>query len=410
MATLFPKSKSGREKLNIWALYLIAYAAGAAWYPLFNVYLKESGLTGIQIGTVSSVIPAVMLAAQPFWGVAADRWGRRFVLLLTLLIASLLIPGFMWNGGYLFFFLWTIGFAIFYNPYQPLMDSLALDYVEESGESSYGRLRMWGAVGWAISAPLVGRIITNRNMNLIFAIAGGLLFLSWFIGTRVQVKKEQKGALDVTMKNLPELLKNRQVVIFLVLVFFLAIGTTSIWTFYSVYLHDIGASRTLIGVAFSVQGISEIPFYFMGSALIRKFGTARVLLFTFVISMLRVFLYSVISLPPLAVLVDITHGVSWALFLVAAVEHINLLVPPKWRATGQSLFWAMYYGAGAILGNWWAGFLYDKVATTGLYRINGFLILVVTIAGIGLLRRDKTGKEPARTGGLEGESAVDSTG
>ncbi|TAE58273.1 MAG: hypothetical protein EAZ89_03395 [Bacteroidetes bacterium] len=53
----------------------------------------------------------------------------------------------------------------------------------------------------------------------------------------------------------------------------------------------------------------------------------------------------------------------------------------EWRATGQSLLYAAYFGIGAIAGNYWTGYLYDahlKIAEI-------FWLNAVIVAGVGVL-------------------------
>ena len=123
--------------------------------------------------------------------------------------------------------------------------------------------------------------------------------------------------------------------------------------------------------------------------LFQQIAYGRKLLYqvTFFLFSARVYLYSWISQPALAVAVEVMHG-TFSLFLVASVEYINGLVPRAWRATGQSLFWAAYFGAGSILGNSLAGYLHDRVGVQGMFRLNGYILLGVALAGALVLRED----------------------
>jgi len=62
---------------------------------------------------------------------------------------------------------------------------------------------------------------------------------------------------------------------------------------------------------------------------------------------------------------------------VSSVDYVNQQVPPEWRATGQTLLAAAYFGAGGILGNTWAGFLYDRLGAQRMFHVNGWLVLAV---------------------------------
>lgn len=44
-------------------LYFLVYASYASWMPLFNVYLQQRGLSGLQIGLLAGLSPAWMFAS-----------------------------------------------------------------------------------------------------------------------------------------------------------------------------------------------------------------------------------------------------------------------------------------------------------------------------------------------------------
>ena len=375
-------------------LYFLAYGSGAAWRPLFNIYLKDAGLSGIQIGAVAGVIPMVMLITQPFWGMGADRWGRQRCLMLAMFLSAVLMLGFLWGTGFGFFFFWMILAALFTNPISPLIDSLALDYLDTRTHLSYGHMRIWGAIGWAVIATVIGLVITGRDMSFIFPMAMVLMLSACLIGFRLKHPQGHHAAFEVSWKNLVPVLHNWRLITFLILAMVLSVATASMATFYAVYLNDIGASRKLIGLAFGIQGFSELPFYLIAGAIIHRFGTTKTLLFAFFATTVRLFLYSITSKPGLAVSIEVMHGLTWSLFMVASLEHLKKLVKPAKRATGQSLFWAAYFGAGAIMGNLWAGSLYDRMSLQKVFGLNGWLILVLSLVALAAFRADKVKAKP----------------
>ncbi len=101
-------------------------------------------------------------------------------------------------------------------------------------------------------------------------------------------------------------------------------------------------------------------------------------LLPFFVTALRLLLYSLVKNPNAAILIEILHGISWSLFWVVCVEYVNMLVREDWRATGQSLLYAAYYGAGAIAGNFWTGYLYDtKMKVAQIFLLNAGIVSIV---------------------------------
>ena len=140
-------------------------------------------------------------------------------------------------------------------------------------------------------------------------------------------------------------------------IFLVSAGGTTIWNFYSTYMKENGASASLVGYGLSFQGLCELPLFYFSARIIGKLGIRTTLLITVFATALRLFLYSVVKNPQAAIAIELLHGISWSLFWVVCVEYVNMLVREDWRATGQSLLYAAYYGAGAIVGNFWTGYL-----------------------------------------------------
>ncbi len=368
------------------ALYFLYYSSGSAWIPFFNVYLRDIGLSGLQVGLLAGIRPAVMLVSQPLWGVGADFWGRRRTLLTTMLVSAFLLLGYALGVDFRFLLFWTIVYTFISNPIGSLIDSLVLDHLEERPDLTFGRLRMWGGVGWATAALVVGSAIVGQDQRLIFVFGAALSLIGWAVAARTTRATHHDNSTRRSWAGLGRLLRNRRLIGLLALVALLQLGAASIFTFFPVYMNELGASSRLLGLAFTIQGLSEMPLFLAGAAIIRRIGAARTLVFTFLVFAARAFLYSYLRTPAAAVLVELSHGLSFSLFLVAAVDYVNKETPSAWRATGQSLFWAAYFGAGSIAGNLWAGFLYDQLGVQLMFRANGFVILGVAVVAWFVLR------------------------
>jgi PPP family 3-phenylpropionic acid transporter len=362
------------------ALYFLVFSCTASWLPIFADHLKAQGLSGIEISLVLSSTPVMMLLIQPWYGVLADKIGIRKCLIASTLLAAISFLSFLFDGNFFFLVVATVAMSVFYNALQPLLDSVTLGLVQEQPNLNYGSLRLAGAAGWAVTGIIVGYLITSIDTTVIFVASSLSLFLAFFISLslndfRVETKSDQS-----EKQNLKVVLQNKMLVYLLTAVLLVSIGATTIWNFYSIYMKEIGASATLVGYGLSFQGLCELPLFFFSAMIIQRLGIKTTLMVTLLATALRLFLYSWINDPHWAIAIELLHGVSWSLFWVVCVESINGLVPTQWRATGQSVLYAVYFGAGQIVGNLWTGWLYDQQISIGrIFMLNGFLVLVVAI-------------------------------
>ncbi len=71
------------------AFWFCSLGALGIFFPFFSLYLRENiGLAGWQVGALLAVPPLVAVAAQPAWGVLADRTGSRARVLGLLALGS----------------------------------------------------------------------------------------------------------------------------------------------------------------------------------------------------------------------------------------------------------------------------------------------------------------------------------
>jgi MFS transporter, PPP family, 3-phenylpropionic acid transporter len=384
---------SEANKLRI--LYFLVFCCTASWLPIFADYLKDRGLSGIEIGFILSIPPLMMFLVQPFYGMMADRFGYKKCLLLSSLLASVSYAFYFFDSGFVGLLITTVLMSLFYNSLQPLLDSLSLKLTQDNPSFSYGTLRIAGAAGWAFTGIIAGHFIDTLNTSVIFgisAISMLLLFifsLSLHADTKTGERVAQKKSTSMV-----DVLGNKQLIFLLLAVFLISTGATTIWNFYSIYMKENGASASLVGYGISFQGLCELPFFYFSARIIQKFGLRATLLITVSATALRLFLYSLVKNPQAAILIELLHGISWSLFWVVCVEYVNLLIPEDWRATGQSLLYAAYFGAGAIVGNLWTGFLYDsKMKMATIFLLNAGIVSIVVVFIFFFVKKPTVGKQ-----------------
>lgn len=321
----------------------------------------------------------MMFLVQPFYGMLADKFGYKKTLLLSSILASASYVFYLFEGSFGYLFLVTIFMAVFYNTIQPVLDSLSLRLVKNNPAFSYGTLRIAGAAGWAFTGIITGQLIDAVNTTVIFAVSAISMLLTFIFAFTLQQDKEKVVATsDQSFKNVKEVFGNKVLLFLLFCVFLISVGATTIWNFYSMYMKENGASASLVGYGISFQGLCELPLFYFSARIIGKLGIKTTLLITVFATAIRLFLYSIVKNPQAAIAIELLHGISWSLFWVVCVECVNRLVQENWRVTGQSLLYAAYYGAGAIAGNFWTGYLYDtKMKIADIFLLNAGIVSVV---------------------------------
>jgi len=362
-------------------LYFLVFCCTASWLPIFADYLKDHGLSGLRIGIILSVAPVMMFLVQPFYGMLADKIGYKKCLMWSSLLASSSYVFYLFEGGFVYLFIVTIFMSLFYNTLQPVLDSLSLKLAKKDPSFSYGTLRIAGAAGWAFTGIVVGHYIDAISTTVIFAFSAISMLMTFVFSFYLQEEAESnEPANGQSFKNIREVFGNKVLIFLLIAVFLISTGATTIWNFYSLYMKENGASASLVGYGISFQGLCELPMFYFSAKIINRLGIKTTLLITVLATAIRLCLYSAIKNPQAAVFIEVLHGISWSLFWVVCVECVNMLVREDWRATGQSLLYAAYFGVGAIVGNFWTGYLYDMhLKISQIFLLNACIVAVVGI-------------------------------
>src|SRR5687768_4028570 len=183
------------EAVKLRILYFLAFSCTASWLPIFADYLKERGLTGVQIGVILSITPLMMFLVQPLYGMLADRLGYKKCLLWSSFFAALSYIFYLFQGNFASYLFITVCMSFFYNSIQPLLDSLSLRLIQKNPAFSYGTLRIAGAAGWAFTGTIVGYYIDQLNTSVIFVFSAVTMFLTFIFAFSIQGDEQNAAVL-----------------------------------------------------------------------------------------------------------------------------------------------------------------------------------------------------------------------
>lgn len=352
-----------------------------SFIPFINLFYERSGMNGMQIGILAAVpvlvgaITAILLS-----GLTDAYRIHRMVLRLALFLCPLAIFLLSQVETFVDVIPVIIFYAIANSPIVPLLDSSAVE-IANHNEKSYGSLRLWGSVGWAISTVLIGWLIQQTGIRIFFY--GYIVFIylaflvSWFQPSRRDILRSTLG------QGIKELLGQKTFLLFLFGVFLITITSGGVMAFYSIYMDSIGAKEGLIGLGWALSALSELPVMAFSGRIIKWIGSKGLLIIAFTTFALRWILFSVIANPYLALLVQLLHGLSFASILVGSVNYINDHAPVGLNTTALAIFNTVAYGLGSMSGSLIGGIIYDHLGLVALFQI--FSLIAVGALAVFLL-------------------------
>ncbi len=354
------------------AMYFLFFGAGGALSPFLVLYYQDVGMTKQQIGVLIAVTTLTMVIASAAWSALADAFRLHRYLLPAAILGTILPVGLLMVSNQFWALLALVMiYALFSGPIVPLTDNAVLEILGDDRES-YGRLRVWGAVGFGLSAWIGGLLAEQFGLTIIFVIFMTLMFLCGLLATRLPAPPAK--ANEPFLKNLRLLATNRVWLLFLIVLFLVGMGSSFIHNYSALYLTDLGAGEGLFGLTVLVAGIAELPVFFYSARLLKRFSASGLLMISFGALVIRLLIFSAIPSPEWALLPQLLHGLTFSAFWAAAVVYMADLAPPGLGATAQSSLGLVFFSAAGAVGGIIGANIYDSLGPQMLYRFGAILV------------------------------------
>ncbi|MGO4185162.1 MFS transporter [Paenibacillus sp. TAF43_2] len=360
------------------------FALLAMFISFLPVYLDVQGLSPSQIGFIIGTGGFVTLIAQPLWGMISDRTKSIRKVLLVLLFFSTIIGYLLYDSSsYPQLILYAMLLYFFLMSIDPLTESLNFTIAESSG-TSYGSIRTYGALGYALAALLTGYVISYFGEHSLALLFGGIGLISFIIGW-IMPDAPVTGK-PVTLKSLKHFISNKETLMFLLLVFICSVPARMNDTFLGVYIRELGGSTELVGQAFFLAAGSEIIVFALSFWWMRKGKELLIISFSAVFYFLRFFLSAWITDPHILAYLQILQLLTFPVFYSAAIQYLYRIVPTEWRATGQTVLALLFFGVSGILASYVGGAVYDSFGGKTLYLSISAISFVGMLFGLILYR------------------------
>ena len=372
------------------AFYFLYFAAAASLMPFLSLYYQSLGMTGRQIGVLTGVVPLVMMVSAPLWGGLADVTHRhRLSLLLAISGTWAAVLGLSQPVTFSGLLLWVVVYAFFIAAIIPLMDNSVLTLLG-AHKAEYGRLRVWGSVGWAVAATLLGPVLQRAGLSWAFYSFLLFMFVTFIVAWQMPVLQGAAGQSYRT--GLKMLLATPRFLLLLAVALVYGASLSVYLNYLFLYLETLNASRTLMALSLTTATISELPLWYVTHRLIHRWGVNRMLAIALLAMCIRAFAYALITVPWLVLPINLLHGVSFALLWAAGVASADAIAPPGLGATAQGLFAGTVLGLGASLGAFAGGALYDSIGPVALFQATGVMLVAALLlfAIVRLMPRRRT--------------------
>jgi PPP family 3-phenylpropionic acid transporter len=356
-------SKPVRSSVALRLYYVTACGVGGVYLPFFPRWLEARGMLGVRLGVIAAAGPAMSLLAPTAFGALADAFKLRGALLQLACGGALLTIGALVAAlaagiplGFGTLLVTALAFALFRSPMTFIADVVALELAPRAG-TTYGRLRLWGSIGFLSAVLLAARYVDPRDIVAFPAVTTCAVLAALIASLRLPRGAELPERAD--RGAIPRLVVEADFRLFLIAVFLGQFGHVAYDMCYSIHLFDLGIPRMTIGMMWALGTGCEVLMMAYSAPLFRSFSPLGLFAFSLGAGALRWAAMAVVQSPAVLLLLQPLHALSFGLAWLASVAYTARRFPRHSLGIAQGLF-STAAGAGSVVGMVAWGSIYHR--------------------------------------------------
>ena len=341
--------------------------------PYASLFFLDRGFSVIEIAALMSMLQITRIIGPFSWGWLSDYLSNRIsIIRFCACLAALVFLCIYFLQSYISFFIWMFVLHTILSSLMPLGESATIHalYKDNSFDKRYGRLRLWGSVGFIAMVLIAGELFQRKTIT-IYPIVGTIVLLALALITfclrepKMARRKMVKGELMVV-------LFNPDVRWFLVSGFFMIFAHASLYVFYSLYLADLGYNKFQIGLFWALGVGAEVIFFYFQSKVLSRLDAEVILQAAFGVGVIRFALIAFLPITSVLILAQLMHAGTFAAHHSAATKLLQRWFTGPLQARGQALMATVSYGLGGTLGGLCAGWIWEASQPRDVFVMSAF--------------------------------------
>ncbi|MBK8780751.1 MAG: MFS transporter [Anaerolineales bacterium] len=373
------------KKIWPFSFYFLFFGAFASLVPFFVIFYQGLGFSGTQIGLLTGVAPLITLVAAPLGTGLADAT-RRHKLIMGLGLFMAIVLGVVLPALRSFAAVCVLIalYNIFMAPVGSLADSATMTMLGDE-KSMYGRVRLGGTFGWGIFAPIAGVLVQHYGLGIGFWMFTAIMVINLMVSQKFDYGQSQPEQAS-NNGGIWLLLQDKKWIFFLAAAFLSGVGTFSVASYLYPYMAEMGATETQMGITSLLGTLTELPIFFFGHYLIKRFKARSLFITAIALFGIRSLLFAAVDAPAMMYVIQGASGIIYPMMWIAGVSYADENAPEGLKSTAQGIFNAVSFGIGSAVSGFIGGILLESIGGRAMFFVFGVGILVL-LAVIEVARR-----------------------
>lgn len=356
-------------------MYNFYYLSWAIFSALISIYLLDKGFKASEVSLVVSTSFLTSMIFQPVIGMFSDRYDVKKVNFVLFTLAGIGGLAFMFASSLITI---TIGYSFvltLINGTNPVMEKIA-----SSSPYQYGKIRIWGTIGYATGSWLAGMIYQLISPSAIFIcfIITMILCIIGLLGTQTP---SELGQNNEEKTKTSTLFHNYKYLYYLIIAAIFQGITNMANTYIPAMFQNDGLKVSLVSTILSFAILCEAPLVLFSHKFMDKLTNKRLLIIAYSMITIQFLCYALNVWLPLKVIITlITKHPSGMLFIMINLKIVSTLVPKEHQITALAFVQTLRNLSSIIFQN-----IAGQILDISSYQILFALSLIVIVVGFVLV-------------------------
>ena len=336
--------------------------------PYASLFFLERGFSVIEIAVLMSMLQITRIVGPFSWGWLSDYLSNRIgIIRFCTCLAAVVFLSIFFLQSYAAFFVWMFVLHTILSSLMPLGESATVHalFKDNSFDKRYGRLRLWGSIGFIAMVLFAGELFQRKGIELYPIVGAVVLIFLALVAFRLHEPKMERRKM--VKGELLIVLFNPDVRWFLLSGFFMIFAHAALYVFYSLYLADLGYDKFQIGLFWALGVAAEVIFFYYQSKVLSRLDAEVILQIAFGIGVFRFILMAFFPVTWVLIIAQLMHAGTFAAHHSAATKLLQHWFTGPLQARGQALMATVSYGLGGTLGGLVAGWLWDATQPRNVF-------------------------------------------
>ncbi|WP_448210892.1 MFS transporter [Colwellia sp. MEBiC06753] len=367
--------------------YFWYFAVLGLMMPFLAVFLEGRGFNSLATGEILAIFMGTKIFGPMFWAFLADKSGKQLTIIqFSTTCALICFIGLFFVDGYWSITLFLGAFSLFWTGMLPQLEVLTLNSMRNSAKF-YARIRLWGSIGFIALAMASSEIIAEFGSESFISIGFSVLLGLWLSSLLLHDKKAT-GIQQQTSEPIFPLLLALPFIVFFVAGILLQISFGPYYSFFALYIRDLGYPAYMVGVLIGVSVVAEVLIFILAGRVFKRFSVQTILVFSFIATSFRWLIMAYFGEQlVLLIVVQLLHAASYGLYHSASLQYLHQHFKPSQYNRAQAIYISGVYGVGGALGAYLSGVLWaDGQGVVTSYVTASLLALIGGILALAMSR------------------------